>query len=206
MRGRGQFVADIRLPGMKDVAFVRSPVAHARIRGISIPAEHRDAAFTASELVGVKPIRAVSGLRGFKASEQPPLATDKVRYVGELIAMCVGATRAEAEDIAQSVVLDLAELPAVHEMLEARDTGVALVHEHWATTCFWRPSSISTSARRLMHRSRSRARSAPPGNAGADRRAWRGCLLGYAPRAIDAALSLPDAAHRAHGALRVSRP
>ena len=136
MRGRGQFVADIRLPGMKDVAFVRSPVAHARIRGISIPAEHRDAAFTASDLVGVKPIRAVSGLRGFKASEQPPLATDKVRYVGELIAMCVGATRAEAEDIAQSVALDLAELPAVHEMLEARDTGVALVHEHWGDNVF----------------------------------------------------------------------
>src|SRR5262249_27227222 len=80
VRGRGQFVGDIRLPGMKDVAFVRSPLAHARIRGISIPPDQRASTFTAADLAGVRPIRAVSGLRGFKVSEQPPLATDKVRH------------------------------------------------------------------------------------------------------------------------------
>ncbi len=136
MRGRGQFVADIRLAGMKDVAFLRSPLAHARLRNISIAPENRGVTFTAAELVGVKPIRAVSGLRGFKVSEQPPLATGKVRHVGELVAMCVGATRAEAEDLAQSVTLDLEELPAVYDMLEARKTGVALVHDHWADNVF----------------------------------------------------------------------
>ncbi len=136
VRGRGQFVADIRLPGMKDVAFVRSPVAHARIRGISVPADRRGATFTAAELVGVKPIRAVSGLRGFKVSEQPALATGKVRHVGELVAMCVGATRAEAEDLVQAVTLDFEALPAVHDMLEARQPGAALVHEHWADNVF----------------------------------------------------------------------
>src|SRR5260370_33244513 len=76
MRGRGQFVADIRLPGMKDVAFVRSPVAHARLRGVSIPPDQRGATFTAADLVGVKPIRAVSGVRGFKISEHPQVASD----------------------------------------------------------------------------------------------------------------------------------
>jgi carbon-monoxide dehydrogenase large subunit len=136
MRGRGQFVGDIRLPGMKDVAFVRSPLAHARIRGIEVPAEHRGSTFTAADLAGVKPIRAVSGLRGFRVSEQPPLATDKVRHVGELIAMCVAPTRAQAEDMAQSVTLDLAELPAVHDMLQARESGAALVHEHWPDNVF----------------------------------------------------------------------
>src|SRR5262245_63831661 len=133
MRGRGQFVADIRLAGMKDVAFARSPAAPA---GIRVPDEIRGATFTAAELAGVKPIRAVSGLRGFKVSEQPPLATDKIRYVGELVAMCIGATRAEAEDLAQAVALDLEELPAVHDMLEARKPGVALVHDHWADNVF----------------------------------------------------------------------
>ena len=59
--------------------------------------------------------RAVSALPGFKISEQPVLATGKVRQVGELVAMCVGRSRAEAEDIAASVVLDLEELPAVHD-------------------------------------------------------------------------------------------
>jgi len=136
LRGRGQFVADIRLPGMKDVAFVRSPVAHARIRGISIPPAQLGSTFTAADLVGVKPIRAVSGLRGFKASEQPPLATDKLRHVGELAAMCVGPTRAQAEDLAASVVLDLEELPAIHDMLEARKGTAVPVHEHWGDNIF----------------------------------------------------------------------
>jgi len=136
VRGRGQFVADIRLAGMRDVAFVRSPFAHARIRGISIPPDQRGSTFAAADLVGVKPIRAVSGLRGFKVSEQPPLATDKVRHVGELVAMCVAATRADAEDLAASVMLELEQLPAVHDMLEARNSDAALVHEHWPDNVF----------------------------------------------------------------------
>jgi carbon-monoxide dehydrogenase large subunit len=136
MRGRGQFVADIRLGGLQDVAFVRSPVAHARIRRIEIPELHRGAVFTAADLDGVKPIRAVSGLAGFKVSEQPVLATDKVRQVGELIAMCVAPSRAEAEDIAASVILDLEELPSVHDMLEGRRAGAPLVHEHWGDNIF----------------------------------------------------------------------
>ncbi len=136
MRGRGEFVADIRLAGMQDVAFVRSPLAHARIRGISIPSEYKDRIFTAADLDGVKPIRAVSGLPGFKASEQPVLASDKVRQVGELVAMCVGPTRAEAEDIAAAVELDFEELPAVHDMLQAREPGSTLVHEQWGDNIF----------------------------------------------------------------------
>jgi carbon-monoxide dehydrogenase large subunit len=136
LRGRGQFVADLHFAGMKDVAFVRSPVAHARVRGIKIPDAHERAVFTLADLTGVKPIRAVSGLRGFKVSEQPPLAADKVRHVGELVAMCVAPTRAQAEDIAAQVVLDFAELPAVHDMLAARDPSSALVHEHWGDNVF----------------------------------------------------------------------
>ncbi len=136
MRGRGEFVADIRLARMKDVAFVRSPLAHAVIRGVSVPARYRDATFTASDLVGVKPIRAVSGLRGFKVSEQPVLAERKVRFVGEPLAMCIGDTRAEAEDVAAAVRLDLAEIPAVNDMLAAREPGVARVHEQWDDNMF----------------------------------------------------------------------
>jgi carbon-monoxide dehydrogenase large subunit len=136
MRGRGQFVADLRFAGMQDVAFVRSPLAHARIRGIAAPQSPSDAVFTGPDLLGVKPIRAVSGLRGFKVSEQPALATDKVRFVGELVAMCVAPTRAQAEDIAGSVTLDLEELPAVHDMLAARNPGSELVHDHWADNVF----------------------------------------------------------------------
>jgi carbon-monoxide dehydrogenase large subunit len=136
LRGRGQFVADLRLAGMKDVAFVRSPVAHARIRGIEVPEAHRGDVFTADDLVGVRSIRAVSGLPGFKISEQPVLAAGKVRYVGELVAMCVAPTRACAEDVAATVHLDLEELPAVYDMLAGRTAGTPLLHESWGDNIF----------------------------------------------------------------------
>ena len=136
LRGRGQFVADIRLPGLQDVAFVRSPLAHARIKAIHIPERYRDVVFTADDLTNVKPIRAVTTLAGFKISEQSVLATGKVRHVGEMVAMCVAATRAEAEDIAAAVTLDLEPLPAVYDMRKAREPGSALVHEHWGDNVF----------------------------------------------------------------------
>ena len=136
MRGRGQFVADIRMAGLKDVAFVRSPVAHGRILAIDVPEARRHAVFTAADMAGAKPIRAVSALPGFKASEQPPLATGKVRQVGELLAMCLADTRAEAEDIAAEVFADFEELPAVTDMLEARRPGTPLVHESWGDNVY----------------------------------------------------------------------
>jgi carbon-monoxide dehydrogenase large subunit len=136
LRGRGRFIADIKLPGMLDVAFVRSPLAHARIRGIGKPTGHETSVFVADDLVGITGIRANSGLPGFRSSVQPILAHDKVRYVGEPLAACLGETRAAAEDIADRVALDLAELPAVVEMTHARDRGASLVHEHWPENVF----------------------------------------------------------------------
>jgi carbon-monoxide dehydrogenase large subunit len=136
LRGRGEYVANIRLAGMLDVAFVRSPMAHARILGIRKPAGDEAMVFTAADLIGVKPIRAVCALKGFKPSEQPVLASGKVRQVGELVAMCVAPTRAQAEDIADLVELDLEELPAVVDMLAARTDPPALVHEEWGDNVF----------------------------------------------------------------------
>ena len=136
LRGRGQFVADLRFAGMRDVAFVRSPVAHANIRDIVVPSTVAGAVFTAKDIVGVKPIRAVSGLPGFKISEQPALASGKVRHVGELVAMCVAATRADAEDIAAAVRLDFDELPAVSDMLAGRGAEAPLLHEAWGDNVF----------------------------------------------------------------------
>jgi carbon-monoxide dehydrogenase large subunit len=136
MRGRGQFVADLRFAGTQDVAFVRSPVAHGRIKAVEAPEQYRASVFSAADLTAVKPIRAVSGLRGFKPSVQPCLASEKVRFVGEPVAMCVAPTRAIAEDIAASVALNIEELPAVHDMLAARSAPPALVHEQWGDNIF----------------------------------------------------------------------
>jgi len=138
MRGRGRFVADIAVVGMRELAFVRSPVAHARIRGFDIAEAHRGAVFTWADMAesGVHAIRAVSGLPGFKVSEQPALASGKVRFVGEPLAVCVADTRAKAEDIAAAVMVDFEELPVNADMLEAAKPGAPLVHEHWADNVF----------------------------------------------------------------------
>jgi carbon-monoxide dehydrogenase large subunit len=64
------------------------------------------------------------------------LARDKVRQVGEMIAMCVADTRAEAEDLAAQVFVDFDELPAVVDMLAGRQAGAPQVHEHWGDNIF----------------------------------------------------------------------
>jgi carbon-monoxide dehydrogenase large subunit len=136
LAGQGQFVGDIRVPDLLEVAFVRSPIAHGRLRGVIKPAGFEHAVFTMDDMTGVQPIRAVSGLPGFKASDQWPLARDKVRQVGEPVAMCVAATRAQAEDIAAQVELEFDELPAVVDMVRARTDPPALVHEAWGDNIF----------------------------------------------------------------------
>ncbi len=136
LRGRGQYVGDFRLAGMCDVAFVRSPVAHARLKQVHIPERFRRAVFTAADLTDVKPIISAPPLKGFKRSSEPILAAGKLRYVGEIVAMCVAPTRAEAEDIAGEVRLEFDELPAVTDMLAACRVGSALVHEEWGDNLF----------------------------------------------------------------------
>ena len=131
MRGRGEYVPDIKFPGMKHVAFCRSPVAHGRIVRVSVPDDLRGKAFTSDDLIGVKPIRAATALPSFKVSDQPPLATGKVRHVGELVAMCVGDTRAQAEDYVAEIEVDIEELPAVVDMFEAQRPQSPLVHDEW---------------------------------------------------------------------------
>jgi carbon-monoxide dehydrogenase large subunit len=136
LRGRGQYVADFRIAGVREVAFIRSPVAHAVIRAIHVPEQFKAVVFTAEHMAGVRPIRAATALPGFKHCSEPILATRKVRYVGEIIAMCVAATRAWAEDIAAAVEVDYQELPAVVDMLAARQAGTPLVHEEWGDNIF----------------------------------------------------------------------
>jgi carbon-monoxide dehydrogenase large subunit len=136
LRGRGQYVGDVRMPGMREVAFVRSPVAHARLKGIHVPEEIKSCVFTAEHLNGVRPIVSAPPLKGFKHSVEPVLATGKLRYVGEMVAMCLAATRAEAEDIADGVTLEYEELPAVTDMIAACQPNSPLVHEEWGHNIF----------------------------------------------------------------------
>ena len=136
MRGRGRFVADIKPAGVREVAFIRSPLAHARIRGVRVPEDIRDRVFLSNDLNDVQPIKAVSALPGFKSSVQPVVAGDKVRHVGEIVGICVADTRAEAEDLVARVEVDYEELPAIHDMLQAREEGAAIIHDEWGDNVF----------------------------------------------------------------------
>ncbi len=133
--GRGQYVGDIRMPDLLDVAFVRSPVAHARLGGIEKPEGFAAMVYTMADLANVKPILAASALPGFKRSVQYPLAHDKVRFVGELVAACVAPTRAQAEDIAAQVLVDYDELPVLAEMMRAAEAPTR-VHDDWSDNVF----------------------------------------------------------------------
>ncbi len=136
LRGRGQFVSDLRIADAQEIAFVRSPHAHARIRDITASAGGRGRVFTARDLPRLGELRAVPQVSGFKISGYPPLAREKVRYVGEPIAACVGRTRAEAEDLAARVKVDFDLLPAVVDAALARWGTPSLVHESWGSNLF----------------------------------------------------------------------
>jgi carbon-monoxide dehydrogenase large subunit len=136
LHGRGEFVADVKLSGTMEVAFLRSPHAHARIRSITVPSEARGRVFTATDLPRVKPIRVVSHSAGAKSPPWPPLATDKVRYVGEAIAACMAPTRGEAEDLAAAVAVDYEVLQAVIDPVRDMRDSHHPVHEHWGDNLY----------------------------------------------------------------------
>jgi carbon-monoxide dehydrogenase large subunit len=136
LHGRGRYVGDIRPAGLLEVAFLRSPVAHARLLGVRKPEGAEGKVFTAADLTGVGAIRAASALPGFRVSDQPVLANGKLRHVGEAIAACVAPTRAAAEDLAAACVLDYEDLPVVSDMLEARAPEAPRIHEHWSENAF----------------------------------------------------------------------
>src|SRR3954453_14643107 len=130
LQGRGEFVSDISLPGTQCVVFLRSPHAHARIRGIAVPpdivSETGGRVFAAADLPRITPIRVVTQAPGARSPAWPPLATDKVRYVGEAIAACVAPTREAAEDLAGAIIVDYEPLDAVVDA-RAQMRGRALV-------------------------------------------------------------------------------
>ena len=136
LAGKARFVGDLSFPRLWEVAFVRSPLAHARIRSITVPERHAGRVFTARDMEGVRPIRAESSLPTYKSSDHPPLARGKVRFAGECVALCIAPTRAEAEDVAEEVALDLEPLPAVIDSLAARRPGAPRVHDEWDDNLF----------------------------------------------------------------------
>ncbi|MBV8850756.1 MAG: xanthine dehydrogenase family protein [Methylobacteriaceae bacterium] len=136
LNGGGEYLGDLQFPNMLEAAFLRSPVAHGRIISFEVPTEFVGQVFRLADLPSVRPIVADSAASGFKHSEYPPMATDKVRFVGEIIAVCLAPTRAEAEDIAQSCTIEFEELPPVWDIDVARAGNAPPIHEGWSDNLF----------------------------------------------------------------------
>jgi len=140
LAGRGRFTDDVDLPGQAYAAFARSPLGHAEIRAVEVAAAARMpgviAIFTAMELAAdgigaIPPAVSLTG-RGGKpmfGPAIPVLAAGRVRYVGEPVAMVVAETAAQAQDAAEAVRLDLAELPAASDVERATAPGAPAIWE-----------------------------------------------------------------------------
>ena len=161
LMGAGMFIADIRMPELKDVAFVRSQRAHARLRQIRKPEGFAAQVFTLGDLGPLKILEAGPELAAFRHGPYPALADDRVRYVGQTIAACVALTRAQAEDLADRVAVELEELPAVVDCVAAMRPGSARLFDAWPDNAFiasamtaGEPASLASAPIRLRRQFR----------------------------------------------------
>lgn len=135
LMGKGNFVGDISMPGLCEVAFLRSPLAHARLGKIHIPESLTGQVFI-REHMNVLDITAESTLPSYQSSSQPPLAREKVRYVGEPVLMAIAPSRAEAEDLLEEVQVDYDELPVYASAERAKAAHNEFVHGEWKDNLF----------------------------------------------------------------------
>jgi carbon-monoxide dehydrogenase large subunit len=79
--GRGMYIADVHVPGVQDVAFVRSPMANARVRRVNKPVDAATRVFTLADIGPINVLEAGPELSAHRHSPYPPLADERVRYV-----------------------------------------------------------------------------------------------------------------------------
>jgi len=139
LRGEGRYTDDLNRPGQLYGVMVRSRMAHGNLLSIDAAAA-RDmdgvrAVITAADLdaAGIKNMPAAAGKnRDGSATPRPtqrPLATDRVRYVGEPIAMVVADTSKQAKDAAESIFVDIDPLPAVTSAGAAAAADAPVIHD-----------------------------------------------------------------------------
>jgi carbon-monoxide dehydrogenase large subunit len=148
LQGRGQYVDDMDMPGLLHAVFVRSPIAHGRILSVDTT-EAAQSPGVVLVLSGAELALELPPVRDnqlplpskWKAAvphrilnpRQPLLSHDKVRHVGEAVAVVLAHTRIQAEDAAERVQVEYETLPAVVDPIKALEPGSTLLHEHLKT-------------------------------------------------------------------------
>ncbi|MBV9199689.1 MAG: xanthine dehydrogenase family protein [Alphaproteobacteria bacterium] len=148
LTGAGQFIADLELPRMLHVAFVRSETAHARIRSVDLSraaaAPGIALALSGADLLQLLPPVPDAQLslptkwrsfvqHEFRNPQQPLLAHDKVRHVGEAVAVIVAEDRYRAEDAAALATVEWEALPAVVDAEAALAADAPIIHDELKT-------------------------------------------------------------------------
>jgi len=143
LAGKGQYIADIHLPSTKHAAILRSPVAHAVIRSIDTSAASAApgviAAYTGADLARIsRPFSHLLPIPTIKPLEWYVLATGKVRYIGEPLAVVVADNRYLAEDALELISVDYEELAAVTDAEQALAESAPLLYGEWGNNEFLR--------------------------------------------------------------------
>ena len=145
LTGAGRYVDDRTMPGLLHAVFLRSPHANARLRRVDATAARAASGvagvFTGAEwrAAGLGPLPGrnfINHLDGRPVAPPPrfALVCDRVRHVGDCVAIVVAATRAQAEDALEQIVIDYEELPAVASPVEALAPGAPAI---WAKSEWW---------------------------------------------------------------------
>jgi aerobic carbon-monoxide dehydrogenase large subunit len=136
IRGLGQYVDDVKLPGMLHVAILRSPHAHAKIENIDTAAARQlpgvVAVFTGAELrdqIGTLPTTADNPT--LRIPKHYVLAVDKVCYVGDGVAAVVAEDRYRARDALDLIQVEYEPLPVVVDPETALTSGSPVIHSEW---------------------------------------------------------------------------
>lgn len=129
--GAAEFVSDVVLPGMLHGKILRSPIPHGLIRSIDV-----DAALKMPGVIAVltgPDIAALNNHWGLFLKDRPVIAIDRVRYVGEPVAMVAALDERTAEDAIEAIMVDYDPLPFVTDAEEAMADDAPLLHENMET-------------------------------------------------------------------------
>jgi aldehyde oxidoreductase len=134
--GTAAFTADIRIPGALELAALRSPHAHAEIVSIDV-----SKALACPGVAGVMTAKDIQGTNRLKymVPDRPVLCEDRVRYIGDPVAVVAAATRQQAMDALEQIAVTYAPLPVLSDPMEALAPDAAQIHDQWPNLCFTQP-------------------------------------------------------------------
>ncbi|HXL78191.1 MAG TPA: aerobic carbon-monoxide dehydrogenase large subunit [Candidatus Eisenbacteria bacterium] len=129
IRGKGNYIDDLTLPGMLHMAILRSPHAHARINSIDTSAAGAKPGVIAVVTGDLMAQHKLAWMPTLSGDTQAVLATDKVRFQGQEVAAVIAETKYQAEDARDAIVVDYEVLPAVISPDGAKASGAPLIRD-----------------------------------------------------------------------------